>query len=65
MAGLRRICRMYGSMQVNDLTYIWDYVADEPVPESEIPKGSERRKASDRKRAELMRDAASPRKEEK
>ena len=54
MAGLRMICKMYGGMKVNDLTYIWDYVADEPVLEKEIPVGSKRRKASEIKRAELI-----------
>ena len=43
-----------GGMKINDLTYVWDYVAEEPVLEKEMPNGSERRKASDKRRAELI-----------
>ena len=56
MAGLARICFYYGSMKVNDLTYVYDYVADKPVLDSEMPFGSERHAASERKRAELLRE---------
>ena len=52
MAGLARIAKMYGGMKINGQMFVWDYVADEAVPESEMPPGSERRKASERKRRE-------------
>lgn len=64
MAGLARICKMYGSMVVkgNDgkkITWVWDYANDKPVPESEMPFGSERHKASERaKYASLTTQAA-------
>ena len=54
MAGLRRICKMLGAMTVSvrgqTIHYVWDYVADEPVPDTEMPVGSERWKASERAR---------------
>jgi hypothetical protein len=56
MGGLARLCRYYGSMKINGTTYAWDYVADKPVDEKEIPAGSERRQASERKRAELLKE---------
>lgn len=54
MSGLRRICRMYGSIRVNGITHVWDYVADEPVLEKDMPHGSERRRASEKRWAELI-----------
>lgn len=53
MAGLRRVCKLLGGMTVtgNDgktVKYVWDYAADKPVPESEMPMGSERWKKSER-----------------
>ena len=45
MAGLARICRMYGGMEINGKKYVWDYARDEAVPEDEMPNGSERRRA--------------------
>jgi len=47
MAGLARICKMYGSMEINGKKYVWDYARDEAVPEDEMPNGSERRRASE------------------
>jgi hypothetical protein len=53
MGGLRRICKAFGGMRVvgNDgkaVNYVWDYAADEPVTDKEMPIGSERWKASER-----------------
>lgn len=56
MAGLRNICRAYGSMRVNDTLWVWDYVADEPVKQAEMPDGSERWKASEVRKMELIRE---------
>ena len=55
MSGLRRVCKMLGWMTVtgNDgktVRYVWDYAADETVPEEQMPFGSERHKASERAR---------------
>jgi hypothetical protein len=42
MSGLARIAKMYGGMTINGKRYVWDYVADKAVPESEMPVGSKR-----------------------
>ena len=52
MGGLRRICKAYGGMKVTGnsgktINYVWDYVADQPVPDTEMPQGSDRWKASE------------------
>jgi hypothetical protein len=44
------ICKMYGGMTVNGEKFVWDYAADEAVPESEMPVGSERHAQSERAR---------------
>lgn len=53
MGGLRRICKLLGSMTAIDaagkkVEYVWDYVADKPVTKAEMPFGSERHKLSER-----------------
>ena len=50
MGGLARICKMHGAITINGQRFVWDYVADEAVPEKEMPCGSERHKASERLR---------------
>jgi hypothetical protein len=54
MSGLRRICKAYGGMTVSSgdktIRYVWDYANDEPVPDSEMPFGSDRHKASEKAR---------------
>lgn len=50
MAGLKRIAKMYGGMVVQGVRYVYDYATDECVPESEIPVGGERWKASEKKK---------------
>lgn len=52
MTGLRKICKLYGGMIVTGnngktIRYVWDYANDEPVPESQMPFGSDRHKASE------------------
>ena len=47
MAGLARICKMYGGMEINGTKYVWDYARDEAVPEDEMPHGSKRRRESE------------------
>ncbi|KZY25624.1 hypothetical protein A3728_18365 [Sulfitobacter sp. HI0040] len=54
MAGLARICKMYGRMKVGSITWVWDYATDTPVHETDMPIGSERWKASEAKRAALI-----------
>ena len=48
MAGLARICKMYGSMIINGQRMVWDYASDKAVPEEEMPDGSDRWKASEK-----------------
>lgn len=53
MAGLRRICKIYGSMKINGTLWLWDYAADEPVEAKDMPVGGKRWKASMKRLAEL------------
>lgn len=52
MGGLARICKLYGSMEVNikgkKATWLWDYVNDKPRLKSEMTK--EEIKASEKAR---------------
>ena len=50
MGGLARICKAHGSMKIQGKMWVWDYVADKAVPEDEMPFGSARWKASEKKR---------------
>jgi hypothetical protein len=45
---------MYGGMTINGVTYVWDYVKDEPVKESEMTK--DERMASERRKWELIKE---------
>ena len=43
MAGLAKICKMHGSMEVSDasgkkVTWLWDYVNDKPRLKTEMTK---------------------------
>jgi hypothetical protein len=38
MAGLKRICKLYGSIQINDVLWLWDYARDEPRLATEMSK---------------------------
>jgi hypothetical protein len=38
MAGLRRICKMYGGIVIQGKRWVWDYARDIPVLESEMTK---------------------------
>lgn len=48
MGGLRKIAKAFGGIVINGERFVWDYVADEPVPEADMPEGGERWKASER-----------------
>ena len=48
MAGLKRIAKMYGGVEINGVKFVYDYARDECVPESEMPPGSDRMKESER-----------------
>lgn len=47
-AGLQKIAKMYGGIVINGQRFVWDYVAEEAVPEAEMPSGGERWKKSER-----------------
>lgn len=57
MAGLRRLCKMYGGMVINGTHYSWDYHKDEPVLKSKMPLGSARWRRSENARAQKIKAA--------
>lgn len=38
MAGLRKILKAYGEMNVNGVVWVWDYTKDEPRKKAEMSK---------------------------
>ena len=52
MSGLRRLCRMYGAMEIQGVMWVWDYAKEEPVKKSEQTK--EEWAASERRKYELI-----------
>jgi len=58
MAGLRRICRMYGGMKVSangkTIHYVWDYANEEPVDKKLMTK--KRQRASDIAYGKLLKE---------
>jgi hypothetical protein len=53
MAGLRKLCKIFGGVTVTGddgktIKYVWDYAADKPATEAEMPFGSKRHAASER-----------------
>ena len=36
MGGLSKICKMYGSIKVNDVEWVYDYAKDKPVLKSDM-----------------------------
>lgn len=60
MSGIARIAKTYGSIIIQGKRYVWDYVADEAVPENEMPAGSKRWKDSERRRIELLKQSSQP-----
>jgi hypothetical protein len=60
LAGVRQTCCVCGGTLVTEnddkkISYVWDYVKEEPVTEQEMPVGPERWKASEQAKVELMR----------
>jgi len=60
MSGLRRICKQFGSIKATGadgktVVHVWDYVADEPCLQSEMPHGSNRHKANERAKMAKMK----------
>lgn len=55
MSGLVRVLRLHGAMTAIDkngrkVEWLWDYANEVPVTKEDMPKGSERRAASERAR---------------
>lgn len=53
MAGLARICKMYGAIVINGQRWVWDYAADKPALEQEMT--AERRKLSEQAKWEAIK----------
>lgn len=59
MGGVARICRMYGGMKAvgsdgKTINWVWDYAAETAVTDKEMPRGSARWKAPERRKAKLI-----------
>jgi hypothetical protein len=54
MAGLKNLCKMYGSMKINGVEWIWDYARDCAVLKSEMTK--EQEKASIQAKGKIILD---------
>jgi hypothetical protein len=50
MSGLARIAKSFGAININGTRMVWDHVAEVTVPDADMPMGSDRWKASERKR---------------
>ena len=53
MAGLARLCKLYGKLQVNDTMWVYDYYNDKPVLEKNFSK--EDRKKSEKAKFEMIK----------
>lgn len=42
LAGLERICKLFGRMKCGSTMMVWDYANEMAVPESEMPQGGRR-----------------------
>lgn len=54
MSGLRRMCKLYGRMNINGTMWVWDHVQDKPVKESDMTK--EQWAASEKKKWEAVKE---------
>ena len=66
MAGLQKICRMYGGLTVSDgkqrVKYSWDYSNERAVKEADMPLGSVAHAASERAKWEKIKNQIGDRK---
>jgi len=58
MTGLQRICKMYGSMKVGDVVWVWDYANGKPRLEKDMTP--EEVKASERAKWESIAKEITP-----
>lgn len=54
MGGIRNLCKLHGHITIQGRLWVWDYVANQPVPKQKMRRGSERWKASEKARAEWL-----------
>jgi hypothetical protein len=54
MSGLKRLCKMYGGIKINNVIWVWDYERDIPVLEEEMTK--EQLAKSERKKYEIIKN---------
>lgn len=54
MGGLQRLCKTYGRININGVVWVWDYVQDKAVKESEMTH--EQWVASERKKWEAIKE---------
>ena len=54
MAGIARICKLYGKMQIGDVMWVWDYHRDIALKEKEMTK--EQWKASEKAKWSLIKE---------
>lgn len=60
-AGLQRVLKSFGRMNVSDgkrtIHYVWDYARDEPTTAEDMPEGSERWLASEKAKYQAIVDS--------
>jgi hypothetical protein len=56
MGGLARICKALGAIRIQGKLYKWDYAEDRAVPAHILRDGTERWKASEKARAEYLKE---------
>ena len=64
LSGLQKVCKMFGRVVVQGKVHLWDYAREEAVPAAQMKKGSARRAASEKARAEWLRSLAAQTKSE-
>ena len=64
LAGLQRLCRLYGRLQAGETLWFWDYAQACPVRAEAMPPGSARHATSERARWVAIREAREQLKQE-
>lgn len=56
LSGLQKICKIYGCIKIQGVMWVWDYTNECAVIESEMPAGSERWKASEKAKYDMLKE---------
>ncbi len=56
LSGLQKICKIYGSIKIQGVLWVWDYANECAVLETEMPMGGERWKVSEKKKYDMLRE---------